>query len=62
MAKCIKEKLHKNLWRIKAVRGSKVVVFCLACEFEWESSSDKLKSLPRLSDDEKGSHLVGKHD
>lgn len=62
MAKCPVPENHKHLWRIKKQNGTKKTVFCLACEFEWESESKQYDDLPQLSDEEKKKHLIGMYD
>ena len=62
MAKCPKSKLHKDSWRIKKIVGKKRIIFCLACEFEWESESKQYEHLPMLTEKEKREHLVDMYD
>lgn len=62
MAKCKDERSHSHLWRLKKKVGNKKTIICLACEWEWESDSDKYNDLPRLTEEEKEKHLIGKYD
>jgi hypothetical protein len=62
MAKCTQSKSHSHLWWIKKKAGNKVTVFCLACEFEWDSTGKQYEHLPMLTEEEKKKHLVGKYD
>ena len=61
MAKCPVQS-HKNSWRIKSQIGEKRTIYCLACDFEWDSKSKQYEHLPRLTKEEKDSHFVGKYD
>jgi hypothetical protein len=62
MAKCPQPELHKHLWRIKKIVGNKRIIFCLVCEFEWESESKQYERLPMLTEEEKENHLVDMYD
>ena len=62
MVKCKQERSHINLWRIKKKIGNRITIYCLVCNWEWESTSDRYNNLPRLTEVEKENHLIGKYD
>jgi len=62
MAKCPVPQLHKQMWRITSRVGDKRTIFCLVCDFEWDSKSKQYEHLPVLTEEEKKNHLVGKYD
>jgi hypothetical protein len=62
MAKCPQPQLHKTSWRIKSKDGDKRTIYCLVCDFEWESKSNQYEHLPKLTEEEKKIHLIGKYD